>query len=304
MYIHCNILKIWKYGDADTAGSTHRLWINYLRLQRRRRQEEQIIDALAVPDLQPQERRRRTVWVKRWLLRGHTLGHYDTVMQKLMRKAKGDFKEFLRIEPAMFKELLDRLTPRISKHQDRTPGLEAGLRLAITLRFLATGNSYHSLAFSFRIAPNIIFNLVPEGCRATVVQYVVEVLYTPSTPDEWREEANGFSTRWNYHHCIGAIDGKNVAIKKSRKSSTLYHNCKGFYSVVLLGIVDGDFKFLWVNVSAPCSVSDAGVFNTSSFEPDLPEGRLMLPPPEGLPNDNRDTPTSRLVIMPLHSEWW
>ena len=267
-----------------------RLRINYLRLQRRRRQEEQIIAALAVPDLQPEERRRRTVWVKLWLLRRHTLGHYDTLMQELMREAKGDFKAFLRIEPAMFRELLDRLTPRISKHQDCRPGLEAGLRLAITLRFLATGNSYHSLAFSFKVAPNTISNLVPEVCRAIVVEYVAEVLHTPSTPEEWREVANGFSSRWNYHHCIGAIDGKHVAIKKPRKSGTVYYNYKGFYSIVLLGIVDGDYKFLWVNVGAPGSVSDAGVFNNSTFEPDLREGRLMLPPPDHLPNDNQDTP--------------
>ena len=51
--------------------------------------------------------------------------------------------------------------------------LSSGLKLAITLRFLATGNSYHSWAFSFHVAHNISFHpgglssrcrRVPPGC--------------------------------------------------------------------------------------------------------------------------------------------
>ena len=91
-------------------------------------------------------------------------------MQERMRESQGDFKAFLRIKPCtcMFREMLDRLTPRISKHKDCRPGLPAGLRLAITLRFLATGDSYHSLAFSFRLSHSTISLLVREVCREIV----------------------------------------------------------------------------------------------------------------------------------------
>ena len=41
-------------------------------------------------ELARQERRTRTVWVKPWLLRRTTLGHYDTLMQDLMRESRGD----------------------------------------------------------------------------------------------------------------------------------------------------------------------------------------------------------------------
>jgi len=36
---------------------------------------------------QHQEQRRRTMWVP-WLLRRVTLGHYDTLMQELMRESR------------------------------------------------------------------------------------------------------------------------------------------------------------------------------------------------------------------------
>jgi len=41
------------------------------------------------------------MWVKPWLSRRVTLGHYDNLMQELMRESRGDFKSDLRIEPDM-----------------------------------------------------------------------------------------------------------------------------------------------------------------------------------------------------------
>ena len=100
-----------------------------MELRRNRRREQALIVALAVFEQQQARhgRKERTVWVKPWLLRRVTLGYYDTLMQELMRESRGDLKAFLRIEPSMFREMVDRLTPRISKHHDCRPGLPAGL---------------------------------------------------------------------------------------------------------------------------------------------------------------------------------
>jgi hypothetical protein len=38
-------------------------------------------------------------------------------------------------------------------------------------------------------------------------------LQVPSTEEEWKEVSNEFLIRWNFPHCIGAMDGKHVAIK-------------------------------------------------------------------------------------------
>lgn len=37
------------------------------------------------------------------------------MMQKLMQHCKGDFKSYLRMEPEMFHELVDRVGPRVAK---------------------------------------------------------------------------------------------------------------------------------------------------------------------------------------------
>ena len=63
----------------------------------------------------------------------------------------------VRVEPRMFKELLDRLGPRLEKKDTWCrKALVSGLKLTITLRYLATGDSYKSLMYSFRVAHNTI----------------------------------------------------------------------------------------------------------------------------------------------------
>ena len=128
---------------------------------------------------------------------------------------------------------------------------------------------------------------MPEVCRAIYDEYQDELFKLPSTPDEWREVADKFSSKWNFQHTCGAIDGKHVAIVKPKGSGSLYYNYKGF---ILLAVVDAQYRFLWADVGANGSASDAGVFNNSALRPALEENRLGFPPPEPLRGDDRDMP--------------
>lgn len=98
-----------------------------------------------------------------------------------------------------------------------------------------------------------------------------------------------FQERWNFPHACGAIDGKHVAIKKPKKSGSLYYNYKGFFSVVILAVADADYKFLWADVGCPGSDSDCGIFNRSQLQPSLAHNTIGFPDPEPIPNDDSDT---------------
>ena len=63
-------------------------------------------------------RRRRRWWVKPWLQRRQMLDDYDNLMQELMRECDGDFKAYMRMSPDMFRELVDRVSPRITKFDE------------------------------------------------------------------------------------------------------------------------------------------------------------------------------------------
>ena len=148
-------------------------------------------------------------------------GQYHTLMMGINRERLGDFVNYMRMHPAMFYELLQRITPRIRKSTRYRKPLEPGLKLAITLRYLASGNSYKSLQYSFRFAHNTISLFIPEVCQALIDEYKDEVFAFPTNADEWKEVAQKYGERWNFHHTCGALDGKHIAIRSPRHSGTL-----------------------------------------------------------------------------------
>ena len=104
-------------------------------------------------------------------------------------------------------------------------------------------------------------------------------IQVPASTEEWSKVAEDFQTKWNYPCCIGAIDGRHVAIKQPPDSGSEFLNYKHFFSVLLFALVDANYKFLYVNVGAAGRDGDAGVFSTSSLKKALDANTLHLPPP-------------------------
>lgn len=61
---------------------------------------------------------------------------------------------------------------------------------------------------------------------------------------------------WNFPNCFGTIDGKHVLIRCPERAGSLYFNCKNVHSIVLLAIVDANYKF--IGISSYDREGDAG----------------------------------------------
>ena len=87
---------------------------------------------------------------------------------------------------------------------------------------------------------------VPQVCKAILKEFQQECLVCTTDPEDWKKIEERFRNRWNVLHAVGALDGKHIAIKKPKKSGSEYFNYKGYFSLVLLALVNADYKFLWV----------------------------------------------------------
>jgi len=114
------------------------------------------------------------------------------------------------------------------------------------------------------------------------------VLQVPSCEIEWLEVARDFNDKWQLPNCVGAIDGKHIEIVKPAHSGSTYINYKGYFSIVLLAVVDADYKFLYVDVGAQGRISDGGVFAHSSLSQALESNTINLPKPAKLPNGSEE----------------
>ena len=70
----------------------------------------------------------------------------------------------------------------------------------------------------------------------------------------------------------------------------LYFNYKGFHSIVLLALVDADYKFLYADIGASGAGSDGGVFGETDLKEAFEDGSIGMPEPDPLPNDDKPMP--------------
>ena len=91
------------------------------------------------------QRRKRLVWTREWIKKRQALGAYYQLMKELKELDTSSYKNFLRMDAATFEQLLHMVAPSIT-HQDTVmrEAITPGERLAVTLRFLATGEYSYS----------------------------------------------------------------------------------------------------------------------------------------------------------------
>ncbi|XP_057308066.1 uncharacterized protein LOC130645955 [Hydractinia symbiolongicarpus] len=116
-----------------------------------------------------------------------------------------------------FKEILAFIEPYITLKESGVMGahqtISAAQRLVLTIRFLATGETYKSLSFQFRVSERALSYIVDEVTK-TITEYIgKEYMKIPSSLDDWNKISEKFASRWNLPNCIGAIDGKHILVR-------------------------------------------------------------------------------------------
>lgn len=126
-----------------------------------------IIIATASSKNKRKKRKKRAEWVKPWLQRRSSHGLYSQLLQELRVEEAEIYKNFLRMSPEHFEELLAYVKNDITKEDTLLrDAIPPEIKLAVTIRFLASGNSYQDLSLPFRVHKSTISKFVPEVCQA------------------------------------------------------------------------------------------------------------------------------------------
>ena len=151
-----------------------------------------LIIAIMLRQRRRRRKKKRNVWTRQWILNRPRFGAFHQLVQELRLTDSPSYINFLRMDISSFEELLELVRPVITyTDTNMRQAISAGERLALTLRFLATGTQVHvynnhvsviityvnvnylhpgenfsSLQYLYRIPPQTISMIIPETCEA------------------------------------------------------------------------------------------------------------------------------------------
>ena len=234
-------------------------------------------------------RAKRSIWVKPWLQRRAELGVYNNLFQELIER--NSLKDYIRMDRMHFYYLVERLYPYLLKDDTiLRESIKPAAQVCVFLRYVASGETFRSLEYQFRISRRSIARIVDRVAEAIIEEMQGEYLKTPNTASKWLEIWEKFSQRWIFPNTIGAIDGKHIVLKQQRSNSgSHYRNYKGSDSIILLAVVGPEYEFLYAEVGMNGRNSDGGAWAQSPLKMALEDNTLNIPKPTPL-SDGMDIP--------------
>ena len=134
---------------------------------------------------------------RKWIKRREEIGYFNNIVEELRVEDTASYREMIRMDYETFQDILTAITLKISKKQKQRGHkvISPAERLTLTLRYLATGESFKSLHYQFRIGRATISYIVREVCQAIFQTLGPVNMKVPSTEEEWASTALEFEQK-------------------------------------------------------------------------------------------------------------
>ncbi|CAN7981050.1 unnamed protein product, partial [Ixodes pacificus] len=185
---------------------------------------------------------------------------FETTLPHLGDK---NFKACFRVLPCTFRYLVDVCRPAMTREEtNMRKAISVEKRVAIGLYKLCSTAEDRTIAHLFGVGRSTVNGIYREFC-ATVVAKLEQSTVTMVRQSELHNHMLEFEAVCGFPSAIGALDGCHLAVSPPKDQDCDYHNYKGWYSVILLAIVDHRYVFRYVNVGLPGRCDDAHVYRHS-----------------------------------------
>ena len=87
-----------------------------------------------------------------------------------------------------------------------------------------------------------------------------------------------FGEEWQFPYTFAAADGSHVPIKCPNDGAQVMKQCftfKGFNSIVLIALVDAEYRFIWVSVGAPGNSLDSTLLQCTDLWKRIVGGKMI-----------------------------
>lgn len=114
-----------------------------------------------------EDRNQRSVWARQFWFRGASNPYFEKLMTDLQSEGEDFFRSFAHISLSEFEEICHQVENRVKKQNTSLRvAISVEERVALTLKYLAFGDSIKTISQLFRISPQSIYSIVPEVCQA------------------------------------------------------------------------------------------------------------------------------------------
>ena len=225
------------------------------------------------------------MWVRKIFQERSTKGEFALLIHDLKLHDHEYFFKHFRMTPTRYEHLLSLIAPSITKNSLRREAIGASERLTVTLKFIFSGTSQVDLSAMFRISPTAIGRIINETSKAIWdVLFREGYLQCPQSENEWKQIASEFERKWNFPHCIAAIDGKHIVMQAPFRSGSYFINYKKTFSIVFMGGCNANYEFILVDIGDTGRNSDGGVLANSDIGWALETNSLNIPGSEEIPH--------------------
>eukprot|EP00951_Prasinocladus_malaysianus_P017943 scaffold142167_cov15-Prasinocladus_malaysianus.AAC.1 len=144
----------------------------------------------------------------------------------------------------------------------RTP---ARFKVAAAILHLAQGGTWWQTGFCCGVSEAVIRKWVIEVCTGVIEVLRPEYLRKP-TPEECLKNQEFFAARQGIENVGAAVDGSHIPFQpESLDYMEDFHNYKGWYSILIIALVNSQYLFMDAEVGRPGRMSDSTATQLSFF---------------------------------------
>ena len=177
----------------------------------------------------------------------------------------------------VFTLILGKIEHELDKAVVTEEPISPACRLGICLYRLARGDYYYTLSEMSDLGIATIQGIVCEAIVHNLWHDAISVHF-PSSEEHMKEKIIDMEERWQFPCCWSAVDGCHISIKcpdGGAEAAKEYHNFKNFYSVILMGLVNAKYRFVWASVGFPGNSHDSIILQSTQVWKDITQNNII-----------------------------